>query len=58
MVDDGTWSRIERAIVASYDQTSEALVGGGVKALPEAARLVEGSVEGLQHMLHGLGIEP
>ena len=54
MVDDGTWARIETAVVASYDDVSAAL--DDVDALPAAAKLVRGSVEELQSMLCALGL--
>ena len=56
MVDDGTWARIEVAVVASYDALCDELVGDGVDALPPAARLVAGTVEELESMLSRLGL--
>lgn len=55
MVDDGTWARIERAVVASYDNTCAELVDGDAPALTAATELVEGSMEELNSMLHTLG---
>ena len=54
MVDNGTWARIEKAVVASYDDVAEALEDAD--ALPAASKLVKGSVEELQSMLCALGL--
>jgi len=56
LVDDGTWTRIERAVVCSYDDAHAALVAGGTPALPGAVELVESSMEELNNMLDTLGV--
>ena len=57
LVDDGSWARIERSIVASYDATSDALCGGAVEdGLPGSRELVSGTVEELSTMLEKLGV--
>jgi len=56
LIDDGTWARIESAIVQAYDQVDDGLRGGGIDALPEAARLVDASVDELGAILDSVGI--
>ena len=56
LVDNGDWARIEGAVVASYDGVHDRLCGGGAEGLPEAARLVEGTVEELGSMLDQIGL--
>ena len=53
MVDDGTWARVERAIVKSYDDFAL----DDVDALPAASKIVKGSVDELGNMLHILGLD-
>jgi len=57
MVDDGTWARIETAVVASYETAQTSLLEGegGVDALPAAGELVEGCMSELQAILCALG---
>ena len=54
MVDDGTWARIESAVVASYDAASTK-VESCPDALPAATQLMHGTMEELNSMLHTLG---
>ena len=56
LIDDGTWARIERAVVHAYDQMDHGLRGGGIDALPEAARLVDASVDELGAILDSVGL--
>ena len=56
MVDDGTWAKIEDAVVEAYDAADARLRGGGVDAMPGAARIVEGSLDELLSMMHTLGV--
>jgi hypothetical protein len=56
LVDDGTWTRIERAVVCAYDEAHETLINGDTPALPAAAEIVEGSMEELNSMLDMLGV--
>lgn len=51
MLDDGTWPRIEAAVVASFDQ----LQSREVKTLPAAGEVISESVEELQAILGQLG---
>ena len=51
MLEDGTWSRIEAAVVASFDQ----LQSRDVETLPAAGEVISESVEELQAILGGLG---
>jgi hypothetical protein len=55
MVDDGTWSRIERAVIASYEAARSDLVDGKTDALPAATELIEASMDELSGMLDTLG---
>ena len=52
MLEDGTWSRIEAAVVASFDE----LQSREVKTLPAAGEVISESVEELQAILGGLGV--
>jgi len=54
LVDDGTWARIERAIVNSYDTTSVAL--DGAPALAGAAKLTNYTLDELACVLERLGV--
>ena len=58
LVDDGTWARIEGAVVAGYDDADARLRGDGVAvdALPSAATLVEGTLDELHRVLGALGL--
>ena len=52
MIDDGTWARVERAVVSAYD----GLALADVDALPPAKRIVDGTLNELNGMLHTLGL--
>ena len=54
MVDDGTWARIEAAVVTSYDTAHATL--DDAETLPAARELLEGSMEELQSLLCTLGL--
>ena len=54
LVDDGTWARIERAIVNAYDATNETL--NGQTALPAAAELTAHTMDELSSVLSRLGV--
>jgi hypothetical protein len=52
MLEDGTWPRIETAIVASFDE----LQSCEVKALPAAQEVITESIEELHILLGNLGV--
>ena len=54
LVDDGTWARIERAIVNSYDTTAEGL--NNLTALESAAKLTAHTLDELMSVLERLGV--
>lgn len=56
MIDGGTWAKIEKSVVQSYDQMDTSLRGGGIDALPAASQLVDATMEELQQLLHSLGL--
>ena len=57
LIDDGTWAKINRSVVQSYDQVDEDIRGGGIDALPEAARLVNASLDELGAILGAIGMQ-
>ena len=56
LVDDGTWARIETAVVRSYDDLHTTLIDNSPPQLPAAQRLVLATEDELSCLLASIGL--